>query len=359
MDDDLKSIRRSLVLLSVLAVFVVAYFARELVLPVMLGALIALTLSPANRALQRIGMSAGIGAALLMTGATLAIALAVFFASGTISEWTSDAPAIAKQLRQKLSGVNEALEVVKKASKDIEEMAGDTSDISQPVVVQPPTLLNSAVTIAASTLTTIGVALILALFLLASGDLFYRKLIAAFTSLGDKKRALSTVYDIERQVSVYLLTITLINAALGLSVTLALWALGLEYAYVWGIVAFLLNYLPVLGGIIGTLLVAAYAIVTFDSLSYALLAPLTYQVLTSSEAQFVTPYIVGRRMELNIVAVFLTVVLWGWLWGIAGAIVAVPFLLVFKVVCDHVESLKTFGTFLSPTDQSTGVANNS
>ena len=198
----------------------------------------------------------------------------------------------------------------------------------------------------ASTATSIGVALILALFLLASGDLFYIKLVQSFPKMRDKKRALSTVYGVERRVSNYLLTITLINAGLGLVVTAALWTIGLEYAYIWGIAAFLLNYLPILGGIAGTLFVAVHAVILFDSLSYAIVAPITYQLLTSVEAQFITPYLIGKRMELNIVAVFLTVVLWAWLCGISGALVAVPFLLVFKVICENFESLSTVGNFL-------------
>ena len=352
MTNDLKAIRRSLAVLATISVFVVAYHARELILPVLLGFLLALTLSPVNRSIQRIGVPAGISATLLVLVAAAGIVLAIFFTGGTVAEWTNDAPAIAQQLKQKLSGVSEALEVVQKTSKDIEEMATEAeADTTQKVAVKPPSLLNSAVTVAASTVTSIGVALILTLFLLASGDLFYTKIVQSFPTLTGKKRALSTVYDIERQVSGYLFTITLINAGLGIAVTLALWAIGLEYAYVWGIAAFLLNYVPVLGGIIGTVLIAAYSIVTFDSLTYAFLAPVAYQLLTTSEAQFVTPYIVGRRMELNIVAVFLTVVLWGRIWGIAGVIVAVPFLLVFKVVCDNFDDLAIVGNFLSSAER--------
>ncbi|SHF75559.1 Predicted PurR-regulated permease PerM [Litoreibacter ascidiaceicola] len=347
---DLRAIRQSLAVLTTLSFFVVAYFARELILPILLGFLIALTLSPVNRFIQRTGLPAAVSAVFLILFAASGIGFVVFFVGGTVSEWSDDAPSLLRQLKYKLSGVSETLEAVQKTSKDIEQIASDTDATVQSVAVKPPSLLNSAVTIATSTATTIAVALILALFLLASGDMFYRKLTQSFPTLSGKKRALSTVYDIERQVSGYLLTITLINAGLGIAVGIAMWMIGLEYAYIWGIAAFLLNYLPVLGGVIGTLLVAAYAIVTFDSLSYALLAPISYQVLTSSEAQFVTPYIVGRRMELNIVAVFLTVVLWGWLWGIAGVIVAVPFLLVFKVVCNNFESLTVIGSFLSSNE---------
>ncbi|WP_300064797.1 AI-2E family transporter, partial [uncultured Roseobacter sp.] len=328
MQDDIRALRRSAGTLAIIAIFVVAYFARDLILPIMLGFLLALTFSPINRFLQRKGLPAAFAATLLILSATICIGAAVFFAGDTVRAWSDDAPNIARELKYKLSGVTETIDAVKDASTEVEKMTAAPAEGPQQVVVQQPGLLNSAVTVAASSLTSIAVALILALFLLASGDLFYVKLMQTFRTLSGKKQALAMVYDIERRVSGYLLTITLINAGLGAVVAATLWVIGLEHAYIWGIAAFLLNYLPIIGGIVGTVLVGIHAITYFDSVSYALVAPIAYQVLTTVEAQFVTPYLIGKRLELNIVAVFLTVVLWAWLWGIAGALVAVPFLLV-------------------------------
>lgn len=192
-----------------------------------------------------------------------------------------------------------------------------------------------------------AVILILAMFLLSSGELFYLKLVQAMPTFEGKKRALQTVYAVEKRVSRYLLTIAAINAGLGTCVGLYLTALGLPSAYIWGIAAFLLNFLPYIGGLGGVILVAGFSIVTFDSLGYALLAPAGYLFLTAIEGQVVTPWLVGRRLEMNTVAVFLTVVFWGWLWGIPGALVAVPFLVVFKVICENFEPLQTIGNFLS------------
>ena len=356
MEEDIRALRKSVATLAIISIFVVAYFARDLILPILLGFLFALTLSPLNRSLQKLGLPAGFSAAVLILMATVGIAAIVYFAGETARSWSADASSIARELQQKLRGVSDTIDAVKEASTQVEEMATASDDAPEKVVVQQPGLLNTAVTLAASTATSIGVALVLAFFLLASGDLFYIKLVQAFPTMREKKRALSTVYAIERRVSGYLLTITLINACLGVAVAAVLWLIGLEYAYVWGIAAFLLNYLPILGGIIGTVLVAVHSILFFDSLSYAFLAPIAYQILTSSEAQFVTPYLIGKRMELNVVAVFLTVVLWAWLWGIAGALVAVPFLLVFKVVSENVDSLQVIGNFLGASESPDKVA---
>lgn len=345
--DDLRSIRRGVTTLTTISVFVIAYFARDLILPIMLGFLLALTLSPINRYLQKKGFPASLSAGFLILTAASLIGMTVYFAGGTARSWSDDAPRIANELKLKLSGVTDAIDAVKDASSQVEEMTAASNDGTQQVIVRQPGMLNSAVSVAASGATSMGVALILAFFLLSSGDLFYTKLVQAFPTLREKKLALTTIYGIERRVSGYLFTITMINAGLGLVVGCAMWLIGLEYAYIWGIAAFLLNYLPILGGLIGTVAAGIHAVISFDSVSYALIAPVVYQALTSIEAQFATPYILGKRLELNIVAVFLTIVLWAWLWGIAGALVAVPFLLVFKVICEHVDRLSIVSNFLS------------
>jgi predicted PurR-regulated permease PerM len=124
-------------------------------------------------------------------------------------------------------------------------------------------------------------------------------------------------------------------------------AVGLPSAYIWGALAFCLNYLPFVGPAVGIALVGATAILFFDQLSYAFLAPAVYFFWIILEGQVVTPLILGRTFELNTVSVFLTVIFWGWLWGIPGALMAVPFLVVIKVICDNVTGLSTFGHFLA------------
>lgn len=339
--------RRSLAVLATITVLVTFYFAKDLVLPVLLGFLIALTLSPVTRFFYRMGIPYALSSIVLIILTATIIGGAVVFSAGTVNGWVADAPEIGAALKEKLSGISDTLDEVKDASKEVEEMAeGDSSEPIQEVVIKQPSLLDSAVSTVTSLATTVAVALILATFLLASGDMFYIKLVQSFRSMTGKKRALTAVYDIERKVSRYLLTITVINAGLGVAVAICLTLLGLDYAYIWGIAAFLLNFVPFVGGVVGTVLVGASAIVQFDSMYYALAAPFVYQILTGIEGQFITPTLVGRRLEMNTVAVFLTVVLWGWLWGIPGALVAVPFLVVFKVICENFEGLETMANFL-------------
>ncbi len=352
--DDIPSIRRSLQLLVLIALFVTAYFARDLILPIVIGFLLALTLSPVSRGLYRAGVPHVVSGFLLITATAVVVLGIIGGSAGTVALWSDEIPKMGVEIQQKLRSMSDAVEGVRAATAEVEKMGtegnGAPTAQVQEVVIKQPTLLDSAFDTVTRFGATFAVILILALFLLSSGQLFYLKLVQAMPTLAGKKRALSTVYNVERRVSRYLLTITVINACLGLAVGIYLAVLGLPSAYIWGIAAFLLNFLPYLGGFIGALLVGAFSIVTFDSLGYALLAPLGYQILTGIEGQLITPWLVGRRLEMNTVAVFLTVVFWGWLWGIPGALVAVPFLVVFKVICENFEELHTIGNFLSGED---------
>ncbi len=348
---ELQRIRAMLTVVVLIGVTIAMFFARDVMLPLILGAMLALTLSPVIRALGRAGLPAPLSAASLILTLGAVLGVAGYAMSGPVSTWVAEAPALGAQVQERLAGLLASVEQVKEASDQVEEMASQAGDGSvQQVTLAQPGILNSAASYAASIGTTVSVALVLALFILASGDMFYAKIVEAYPRLSEKKRALKIVYGVERAISSYLLTITIINAGLGLAVFALMWAIGLPNAYIWGFVAFIFNFLPFLGAIAGVALVGLYSVVTLEPLGHALLAPALYLAATSVEGQLVTPTILGRRLKLNTVSVFVTVVFWGWLWGIAGALMAVPFLVIVKVICDNADSLRTLGNFLGSAD---------
>ncbi len=334
----------AIVILMTLAAF---YFAKDVILPVVLGFMLTLTIGPAVRWLSYRGVPPALSAAVFVFGILGLIGLGILLLGGSVTNWFDDIPRISFELRNKLRGITESVAAVQDASKQVEDMAKGGEETVNTVVLQQPGLLTSAVSNLVSFATSLVVGLILALFLLSAGNLFYIKIIESFSRFGDKKRALTIIYEIEKQMSHYIVAITCINATLGITVAIAMYLLDMPYPFVWGIAAFCLNFLPFLGGIMGTLGVAAFAIVHFDNLYYAMLAPIAYQALTALEGQFLTPMLLGARLQLNTVAVFLTVIFWAWLWGIPGALMAVPILVFIKVICDHVPALTTFGNFLS------------
>ncbi len=342
----LRAIRRLLTGIFIIVLFAATFFARDLLLPLVLAILIVMTLSPIVRSLEKLGIAPAVTAVALIVVISAILAVASYLLSGPMAQMIHDAPAISAEIRWKLRDILDQIAVLRDMASRMGTFGTDSASPAAQVVVADSGLLQGMLTSVAQAGSSLIAALILSVFVLSSGDFFLRRLIEAVPRLTDKKRALTIVRDIERQISRYLASITLINAILGLSIGVGLWLIGMPYAYLWGIGAFLLNFIPFLGAVVGTTLVAAIAIVTFDSVGHALLAPLIYFFCTSIEGQFITPTLVGRRLELNTSAVFITVVLWVWLWGVPGALLAVPILVLVKVICDNVDGMRSFGLFI-------------
>lgn len=348
---ELRAIRRRLTIVAVVTALAAASLAQEIIMPIMMGFLLAMTLSPIVRAAGRRGVPAPLSAVILVVALGTGGFLTAYSMSGTVSGWLDRAPTLGYEVKQRLESVTRSFEAVKKAADDVDDATGGGSSGSDnQVVVKESSLLANVAGGLAAAGTSLAVALVLALFLLSSGQLFYAKLLRFYPRLSDKKNALRVIYDIERRISRYLFTIALINFGLGVVVGTSLHLIGMPYAPVWGALVFALNFLPFIGTVVGTALVGAVALVSFDSLSYAALAPAAYLFWGSLEGQVVTPAIIGRRMEINTVSVFLMVMFWGWIWGVAGALIAVPMLVAFKVICDNVSPLTPIGAFLGAED---------
>jgi predicted PurR-regulated permease PerM len=183
-------------------------------------------------------------------------------------------------------------------------------------------------------------------FHLGWGDLFLRKLIRALPTLTNKQRAVEIARETERQVSAYLLTITLVNALLGAALGAAVWLLGVPNPTLWGAMVFVLNFIPYLGPLIGIVVLGVVALVTLPGLGYALLVPAFYFLLHSVESNIITPLVLVRRLTLNPIVMFLWLSLWFWLWGIPAAVLAVPMLKTLKIFCDNIPQLARAGQFL-------------
>ena len=345
--NDIQKIKNLLIFVSIILAFAALYFARDMFLPIVIGVIVALTLSPVVRALARLGVPEPISAVVLIFGAVLILGTGSYLLSGPISEILSNAPEMGNELRQKLRGLAASLEEAKNASEQVEKLAKG-NDTTPVVTVQQSGLLSFAASSLASFMGLTLVGLILAMFILASGNLFYVKMVETFPSYSDKRRAIRTARDIEQQISRYFLTITVINAGLGASIAAAMYFVELPNPLLWGVLAFALNFLPFVGAVAGAFLVAAFGVLSFDTLGAGLLPAVIYLTLTSIEGQFVTPNILGRRLEINTVSVFLTVIVWSWLWSVPGALMAVPFLLLLKVICNNVPGMSVLGNFLGP-----------
>ncbi len=346
--EDHKMVRISIVGIFLILFIGMLYFAQGLLMPVTLAFLAALVLSPVVRSLHKRGVPEGLSALCLVLALAAAIVVGGYTLSGPVTALVEDAPSIGWELRYKLASLREPFEKVKNARQLVDDATKEDPEPGvEEVIVREPGLLNRAAEGLPEVLAGAGLALVLLLFLLASGDLFFEKLVKALPTLQDRKRALRIAQDVEREVSRYLLTISVINAVLGVLVGTGLYVIGMPNPLLWGVLVAALNFVPYLGAVIGIGLVSIVALVSFPTLGQAAMAPGIYLVLTLVEGQVLTPMLVGKRLQINAVAVFLAIAFWGWMWGFIGVLIAVPILIVIKVFASRVEDLSGLNEFLS------------
>ena len=324
------------------------FFGRDFFMPVVLAFLFALTLTPLVRFASKNGIPAPLSATALVLGSAGLIGFGGYLLSGPVTNLIQDAPQIGYTLTERVQRLSGPYEMLMELSGQIDNVTDSVNDAGVvKVAVQQPGILSQAAGNMLSIGTNAAIVVVLSMFLLASGTMFYEKIVQSFSLMSDKKRALRIVYDVEREVSRYLLTVAIINSALGLVIGLGLWVIGMPTPLLWGVMAAMLNFLPYIGALATIMIVAVISIISFDSLSYAMLAPAFVVFCNVVEGQIVTPLIVGRRLELNAVAIFIAVAFWSWLWGFIGALIAVPLLVIIKVFCDHFDGWQSFGNFLA------------
>jgi len=214
------------------------------------------------------------------------------------------------------------------------------------VEVKRPSLFDGLVSKTRDLVLGVVIFAVMLYFLLSSGDLFLRKLIHVLPRLQDKKRAVLITREIEDHISKYLITVAMINVGLGCAAGFVFWLLKIPNAPLWGLLGCLLNFIPYLGAMTEIIIVGLVATATFPHLGHALLVPACYLGLATLEANLVTPLLMGKRMTLNPVVIFVAVTFWGFLWGILGIFLAVPVLVMLKIFCDHLESLAPISEFL-------------
>jgi predicted PurR-regulated permease PerM len=334
----------------VLAFFYTLYFARSRFLPIFLAILLNFLLAPVVRGLKRLHIPEGIGAAIVILGLLGAVSLGIYRLSGPASEWIERAPQglerVERRIRQVRRPVEEVREAAEEVERQVERIAGGETQSAQQVELRDQTLTGVLLSNTGSFLAGAVVVMVLLYFLLASGDLFLRKLVRVLPRLADKKRAIEIARQTEDHISTYLFTVTLVNIALGLMVGVAMWLVKMPNPVLWGVTAGLLNFVPYLGALVTAVVLLLVSILTFDELGRAMVAPLAFVGINAVESYLVTPMLLGRRLTLNPVVIFMGLIFWGWIWGIAGALLAVPILATFKIFCDHIEPLSPIGEFL-------------
>ena len=336
--------------LSVLGIFVLGlfytlYFAREFLLPVTLAWILSLLLRPVVRALGKLKIPQAIGAGIVMLALLAIFAVGVLLLSGPASSWVQKAPESFAKVEGKVRGMINSAEPITKAAQTVEHMASG-ADETPKVEIKKPGLLDSVWSQTKYVVVIVLEVFVLLYFFLAAGDLLALKLIQVLPRLKDKKKAVEIMRETEQGISSYLVSITLVNLFEGVAIGLGLALLGMPNPLLWGVLAFFANYIPYIGALIAGSIVTLVALVSFESVSHALIAPAIYFGVNFAD-NFIAPHVMGRRLVLNPLVVFLAVMFWGWIWGIVGVILAVPVTMTLKIIADHSVALAPYAEFLT------------
>jgi predicted PurR-regulated permease PerM len=330
----------------VLMLFYTLYVAAEIVVPVVFAVLLKLLLQPGLRQLGRLRVPAPLGAAIMIALLFGILGIAGYSLAGPAASWAHKAPESLPRLEQRLSMVRRPIDMLQQTVQQLQQMTQGPSAAGQSVTVKGPGMLEYLFSGTRSIASGLGITVLMLFFMLAWGDLFMRRLVEILPTFRDKKQAVAISHDVESNISAYLVTITVMNALVGVATALAMWAIGLPDPALWGALAFVLNYVLILGPLTGIAIFFLVGLVSFDTLWQSLLPPAAYLVIHIIEGEMVTPLLVARRFTLNPVLVMGSLVFWDWMWGIPGALLAVPMLAVFKVVCDGIRPLAAIGHFI-------------
>jgi predicted PurR-regulated permease PerM len=331
--------------LFILAALAALYAASPIILPILLAFVLKLLLQPVMRLLERLRVPRTVGAlltTLLVIGGLVGLGTAL---SGPAVAWAAKLPGGIPRLIEHLRFLRAPVDALQGVLHQAEQVAVGPAGNGATVATQggiADTVFRGMHELVDGMFTTV----LLLFFLLVSGDTFLRRFVEILPRFQDKRQAVDISQQIERDISRYLVTVTAMNAAVGVSTAAAMYVSGLGDPVLWGVVAFLLNYVPILGPLTGVGIFVLAGLLSFDSIWRALLPAALYFVIHLIEGEIVTPMLLARRFTLNPVVVVISLIFWFWMWGVAGAILAVPLLTITKNICDRFRPMMAFGHFL-------------
>ena len=332
--------------LFVIAVLAAAYVASEIILPFVFAIVLKLLLQPALRVLVRLRVPRTIASLLLILVLFGTIVVLGTVISGPARTWAAKLPEGIPRLEERLNFMRAPISTMQGFLQQVEDFGatGLSPNVAAPALGS--TLLTKLFTGTRNFASGFFTTVLFLFFLLVSGDVFLHRLVEILPRFKSKRQVVEISQQIERDISVYLITITIMNALVGVATALAMWLTGVGDPILWGTVAFLLNYLPILGTALGALIFLFAGLLTHDTLWQALLPAGLYVGLHLVEGETVTPMLLARRFTLNPVLIIISLVFWFWMWGVPGMILSMPMLAITKIICDRLQPLAAFGHFL-------------
>lgn len=327
--------------LLVIAILAICYLAGEIVLPIVLACVLSLLFQPAMRLATKFRIPSALAALLLILAIFAAIVGVGAAFSAPAAAWADKLPEAFARLEERLRFLDRPIHTLEAFLQQFDAAGAAGAGAGTAAAVEAA-LLKGTQHFASGFFET----LLILFFLLLSGDTFLRRLVEIVPTFKDKRRVVALSQQIEENISAYLVTVTLMNAAVGAATALGMWACGLGDPLLWGGVAFILNYVPILGPFAGVGLFLLAGLLTMDGLWQALTPAGIYFAIHLIEGEVVTPMLLARRFTLNPVVVVISLVFWFWMWGVLGAVLAVPMVAIAKIICDDVKPLAPLGHFL-------------
>jgi predicted PurR-regulated permease PerM len=319
------------------------YLTRTIVLPIVLAILLKLLLQSGVRRLERIHVPRAIAALVMITILFVTLVTMGTALSGPAHDWAAKLPEGLPRLRERLSYISGSVESVQHFLQHAESYISVTTSQAAPSAAISSGLSELLFAGTASFASGLFMTVIVLFFLLISGDLFLRRLVEVLPRFRDKRAAVMITQQIESNITAYLKTITIMNAAVGVATGLVTWAIGLDNPALWGVLAFFLNYIPVIGPIICLVILVLAGMLRIETLWISFMPAAGFLAIHLIEGQFVTPMLVARRFTLNPVLVVVSLIFWYWMWGVPGAVLAVPVLAMTKIICDGIPPWAAIG----------------
>lgn len=335
-------------LASIFGVLVIAglQFASSLLVPIAVAVLLSLLLGPLVRGMSRYGVVEPVAAGLIVFGTITLIGCAIVVLAAPATDWLRQAPATMRRVEEKLRTV-EPVSAIQATASSVAHLVGGGADSAAPrIQVATPGPLDNVGWTTAHVIGGVLTVVFLTFFSLASGSMFRRKIAYLFPSGTQRTRIKRALAEIEGQMSRYLLINTLISIGFGVATGILMAVIGVPNPFLWGTVAGVLNFIPYLGALVTVVLIGIVTLAAFDGTQQTFVACGGFLVLDLLKGHVVGPVILGRRMPLNTVAVLLSLLFWGWVWGIVGVIMAVPLTVMIQVICAHSERFRGVGILL-------------
>jgi predicted PurR-regulated permease PerM len=332
--------------LFLLALLATCYVASEIILPIAIAFALKLVLQPAMRLFAKLHLPRLIAALVIIVvlfGGFVGLGAAL---SGPAASWAQKLPEGLPRLQERLAFLSKPIEALQKFLHQAEGLTQGAGPAVATVAVQGAGLndkvLSATHAIVSGLLTTV----LVLFFLLVSGDTFLRRLVEVLPRFKDKRQAVHISQQIEADISAYLVTITIMNVTVGAATGILAALCGLGDPMLWGTVAFLLNYVPIIGPAIGVLTFVLVGLLSIDTLWLAFVPAGVYLLVHIVEGEALTPMLLAKRFTINPVLVILGIVFWYWMWGVPGAILATPMLAIVKIICDRIDRFAAFGHFI-------------